>query len=436
MFEVILMWTDNSVLYQIYTLGAFGCPFENDNVLEHRFKDIDLWINQLKDLNIDAVLFNPIFQSHSHGYDTIDYYTIDNRLGDNKDFKYVSSLLHKNGIRIILDAVFNHVGRGFFAFEDVLKNRENSHYKDWFYINFYGNSAYDDHLSYQDWEGNQNLVKLNLQNPEVVEYIMNVVQFWNDEFEIDGLRLDVAYCLDQNFLKTLHSRHHDLFLMGETLHGDYNMWVNDQMLDSCTNYECYKGLYSSLNSYNLFEIMHSLHRQFGKDNWCLYRGKHLVCFVDNHDVPRIATQLQNENHLPLIYGLLMTMPGIPCIYYGSEWGIKGQKNWNDTELRPHITHFENNELTKRIKRLIEIKHEHSALHTANFEQIVLNNTYCIFKRNSEEETLYIAINISNEPVAFNLDLNGEYVDLIDENRLSIDHVLEMPAYSLMILKAI
>ena len=193
------MWTDNSVLYQIYTLGAFGCPFENDSVLEHRFKDIDLWINQLKDLNIDAVLFNPIFQSHSHGYDTIDYYTIDNRLGDNKDFKYVSSLLHKNGIRIILDAVFNHVGRGFFAFEDVLKNRENSHYKDWFYINFYGNSAYDDHLSYQDWEGNQNLVKLNLQNPEVVEYIMNVVQFWKDEFEIDGLRLDVAIVLIKTF---------------------------------------------------------------------------------------------------------------------------------------------------------------------------------------------------------------------------------------------
>ena len=430
------MWTDKAVLYQIYPLGAFGCPFENDGHLEHRMENFNKWIDQFEYLKIDAVLFNPIFLSHSHGYDTIDYFTIDNRLGNNEDFKNICNALHEKGIKVILDAVFNHVGRGFFAFEDVLNNRENSLYKNWFYIDFYGNNEYDDHLYYQNWEGNQNLVKLNLQNPEVVDYLMKVIDFWKEEFNIDGLRLDVAYCLDPNFLKMMHNIHKDLFLFGETLHGDYNMWVNDQMLDSCTNYECYKGLYSSLNSLNLFEIMHSLHRQFGKDNWCLYRGKHLVSFVDNHDVTRIASLLTNKDHLPLIYGLLMTMPGIPCIYYGSEWGIKGNKNWNDTELRPHINDFDNNDLTDFIRKLINIKHDHSALHVSSFEQIVLNNTYCVFSRYDQNETLYIAINISNDPVCFDLNINSNFQDLLTERIINIQNSLQMNPNTILILKEI
>ena len=168
------------------------------------------------------------------------------------------------------------------------------------------------------------MVKLNLQNPAVTDYLLNCVKNWVEMFDIDGLRLDVAYSLDQNFMKRLCSftkeLKPDFALIGEVLFGDYNLIVNDEMLHSCTNYECYKGLYSSFNDMNLFEIAHSLNRQFGPEQWCIYRGKHLMTFADNHDVTRLASILKNPAHLPLVYGVLFGMPGIPCIYYGSEWG--------------------------------------------------------------------------------------------------------------------
>ena len=432
------MWTNKSVFYQIYPLGAFDCPFENDGQLHHRLLTAENYMQDLKQLGIDCVLFNPLFQSHTHGYDTIDYKQVDVRLGTNEDLTSVIDQLHRNGIRVILDAVFNHVGRGFFAFQDVIEHRENSPYKDWFYLNFWDNNNYDDHFSYQNWEGNNNLVKLNLQNRDVVDYLLSVVDFWKDQFHIDGLRLDVAYCLDRDFLKILRSHckimDPDFFLLGETLHGDYNQWVNDEMLDSCTNYECYKGLYSSFNSLNLFEILHSFHRQFGKEPWCLYRGKQLFSFVDNHDVERIASRLQDPDHLPLIYTMLMSMPGIPCIYYGSEWGIQGKKNWNDTELRPAIDHLLRNELTDHIQKLIQIKHEHSALWECDYEQIALTNKQCIYQMKSEEETLWICINLDHEPFTFHVELCQTANDLLTDSSVLIDHSISMDPVSSMILK--
>lgn len=432
------MWADTSIFYQIYPLGAFGCPFENDGHLEHRILKLEGWMDDLKKLGIDAILLNPVFESHTHGYDTIDYKKMDVRLGTNEDLAQVVQSLHEHGIRVILDAVFNHVGRGFFAFQDVLMHRESSPYKDWFYINFWDNNNYDDHLSYQNWEGNNNLVKLNLQNPQVVDYIFDVVRFWKDSFQIDGLRLDVAYCLDRNFLKALHSYckalDSDFFLLGETLHGDYNQWVNAEMLDSCTNYECYKGLYSSFNSANLFEILHSFHRQFGKDPWCLYRNKHLLCFVDNHDVVRIASQLQNKAHLPLIYTMLLTMPGIPCLYYGSEWGIEGEKNWNDTALRPAVSQLEWNALTDHIHRLIEIHHSHSALHQTDYQQIYLTNTSCIYQMQDKDEKLWICINIQDEDVQIPVDIYGTVVELLGNTELELSGSLSLPGLTSFVLK--
>lgn len=229
----------------------------------------------------------------------------------------------------MLDGVFNHVGRGFPQFRDVVEKRWDSSYKDWFNINFDGNSNYNDGLWYEGWEGHYDLVKLNLRNPAVADHILNAVKGWIEEFGIDGIRLDVAYCLDFDFLKRLRSftdsLKEDFFLVGELLHGDYSRWVNPEMLHSATNYECYKGLYSSFNSMNMFEICHSLKNRFGPENWCQYRGMHLLCFADNHDVTRVASILTDPRHLPLIYTLLFGMPGIPCVYYGSEWGAKAEK---------------------------------------------------------------------------------------------------------------
>lgn len=432
------MWQNNSVFYQVYPLGALGAPFENDGVLEHRLDRMHDWIPSLYNMGIDCVLFNPLFQSHTHGYDTIDYKQVDVRLGDNSDLKKVMEDFHSHSMRVIFDAVFNHVGRGFFAFEDVLKHREQSMYKGWFYIDFNSNNNYDDHLSYRNWEGNNNLIQLNLQNPVVIDYLLSVIDFWMDEFEVDGLRLDVAYCLDRNFLKTVRahvkSKNPDFFLLGETLHGDYNQWVNEDMLDSCTNYECYKGLYSSFNTKNLFEICHSYNRQFGKEPWCLYTNKHLFNFVDNHDVVRVASILENKKHLPLIYTMLFTMPGIPCIYYGSEWGIEGKKNWNDTDLRPEVHMLECNDLTKYIEKLIQIKHENKALNQGDYTSVVLTNLACIFERTYEDQTLWIAINMDEKPVDLHVNFKGNATDLLNNEEIFVENNVKIDAFSALILQ--
>lgn len=310
------MWAYESVFYQIYPLGFCGAPFENDGILTHRILKVNDWIEHIKNLGANAIYFSPVFESDTHGYNTRNYKKIDCRLGTNDDFKEVCKNLHKNNIKVVIDGVFNHVGRGFWAFQDVLQNRENSRYRDWFFIDFNGNSNYNDGLWYEGWEGNFDLVKINLRNEEVINHIFECIKLWIDEFDIDGLRLDVAYCLDKDFLKRLRSYtdslKNDFLLLGELLHGDYNQFVNDDMLHSCTNYECYKGIYSSFNSMNMFEIVHSLLRQFGPEQWTLYRGKHLLSFVDNHDVSRIASILTNEKHIPLTYGMIFGMPGIPA----------------------------------------------------------------------------------------------------------------------------
>lgn len=402
------MWAYESVFYQIYPLGFCGAPFENDGVLEHRIRKIADWIPHMKKLGINAVYFSPLFESDTHGYNTRDYRKVDTRLGTNEDVKKLCGLLHQNGIRVVLDGVFNHVGRGFWAFQDVLLRREQSPYVSWVYrIAFDGNSNYNDGLWYEGWEGNYDLVKLNLKNEEVVNYLLESVRFWVEEFGIDGLRLDVAYSLDEEFVRRLRSfcdgLKEEFFLVGEMLHGDYNRLMNDSMLHSATNYECYKGLYSSFNSMNLFEINHSLLRQFGPENWTLYKGKHLLSFADNHDVTRVASILSNERQLPLLYALLFGMPGIPCIYYGSEWGEKAEKSQGDPALRPSFEAAQWNALTDLICRLAEIKKQSEALNYGSFRSVLLTNRQCIFERRSANERILVAINAEEQDFAAHFD---------------------------------
>ena len=427
-------WAYESVFYQIYPLGFCGAPFENDGVQTHKIKKVEEWIPHMKKLGINAIYFSPVFESDTHGYNTRDYKKIDVRIGTNEDFKEVCQRLHENGIRVVLDGVFNHVGRGFYQFQDVLKNRENSPYLNWFHINLGGNSNYNDGLWYEGWEGNYDLVKLNLQNDEVVHHILDAVQYWIDEFDIDGLRLDVAYCLDENFVRTLRSftteRKPDFFLLGEMLHGDYNRLMNDIMLHSVTNYECYKGLYSSFNSMNMFEINHSLLRQFGPENWTLYKGKHLLSFVDNHDVTRVASILSNEKHLPLIYAMCFGMPGIPCVYYGSEWGTRADKSEGDPALRPCFEQPEWNELSEFISKLAEAKKNSEALNYGSFRSVLLTNRQCIFERASEHERVMVAINADEAPFTAHFDAGcGMATDLITGQPHDFGGGSELPPYS-------
>lgn len=434
------MWAYEGIFYQIYPIGFCGAPTANDGKTVSRILKLKDWSSYLESLGISSILLNPIFESDNHGYDTRDYKKIDCRLGTNKDFAEVCKDLHAHNVKIVLDGVFNHVGRGFWAFKDVLEKKWDSSYKDWFCINFDGNSCYNDGFWYEGWEGHFELVKLNLANPAVVDYLLECVKGWIDEFDIDGLRLDVAYCLDRNFMKRLRSfcqeLKPDFALIGEVLFGDYNQIVNDEMLHSCTNYECYKGIYSSFNSMNMFEIAHSLNRQYGPEQWCIYRGKHLMSFVDNHDVTRIASILTNKNHLPLTYGLLLGMPGVPCIYYGSEWGEEGVKAPNnDYALRPCFEEPKPNELTEEIKKMIHVRTGSNALCHGSYRNVVLTNHQLIFERRTDDERMLVAINASDAPfTAHNGELGGTMTDLLTGNEIQMSGQLEMPPYSVQYLK--
>ena len=429
------MWAYKSVFYQFYPMGFCGAPFENDGNLEHRILKVLDFIPHLKKMGIGAVYFSPVFESDTHGYNTRDYNKIDVRLGTNEDFKKVCEELHKEGIKVVLDGVFNHVGRGFFGFKDVLEKRENSQYKDWFNTNFGGNSNYNDGLWYEGWEGHYDLVKLNLRNNAVTDYLIESVRGWVKEFDIDGLRLDVAYMVDRDFLKRLRyetsQMKPEFFLGGEMIGGDYNQIMNDEMCHSATNYECYKGIYSSLNSLNLFEIMHSLNRQFGEENWTLYRGKHLLSFVDNHDVSRIASILTEEKHIPLAYALMFTMPGIPMIYYGSEWGFKADKKDGDPALRPAFEKPEFNELTEYITKLIEIYNEAPALCYGSFKALQIANKQCAFLREKDGKRTVVAINADggNARLNFNLEgVSGSLTDMITGDKVEFNSGIEMEGF--------
>lgn len=434
------MWAYNATFYQIYPIGFCGAPLANDGQCLPRIRKLLDWTEYLENLGVDSILLNPIFESDNHGYDTRDFKKIDCRLGSNQDFTDVCKALHEHHVKIVLDGVFNHVGRGFWAFKDVQEKKWDSPYKDWFHISFEGNSCYDDGFWYEGWEGHFELVKLNLQNPAVVDYLLDCVKFWVDNFDIDGLRLDVAYSLDHNFMRRLRSFTESLkpefALIGEVLFGDYNLIVNDEMLHSCTNYECYKGLYSSFNSMNMFEIAHSLHRQFGNDPWCIYRGKHLMTFVDNHDVTRLASILTNKNHIRPAYGLLMGMPGIPCLYYGSEWGELGEKAPdNDYALRPCFEAPKPNALTDYIQTLIHIRQKSPALCHGNYRNLVIQNHQLLFERATDAERVLVAINASdNSYTAWEGSLNGSFVDLITGEEYHLEGSLNLEPYATLYLK--
>ena len=433
------MWYDESVIYQIYPLGYVGAPEVNDGKLEHRIVKILDHIPHFKKLGINTIYFCPIFESTSHGYDTKDYKVIDCRLGTNDDFKGLCDKLHKNGIKVIIDGVFNHVGRDFFAFKDVQQNKYNSAFKDWFYINFDGNSSYNDGFYYEGWEGHYELVKLNLDNPAVKDYLFDCVRFWINEFKIDGIRLDVAYMLNKNFMRELRGFvqqiNPDLFLVGEMIHGDYNGIMNNEMLHSVTNYECYKGIYSSLNEMNMFEISYSLNRQFGSENWCLYTGKNLVSFIDNHDVNRIASALTHESHIKLAFGILFTMPGIPCVYYGSEWGVKGAKSDGDLALRPKVDSPEFNELTEFVSKLSAIRKENKVLAYGNLTNLHVTNHQYVFERKLDDKRIIVMLNASADEYVLGMNLSTDNAkELITNKEISFSgDQIKLPPYSIQIL---
>ncbi len=431
------MWFDEAVIYQIYPLGLCGAPAfpEEGQAPQPRILRLLGWVEHIQKLGADTVLLNPVFASDRHGYDTRDYFQVDPRLGTEADLARVCRAFHEAGLRVMLDGVFNHVGRGFWAFRDVQEKKWDSPYKDWFHVDFGGNTDRNDGFWYEAWEGHNELVKLNLQNPAVVEHQFQAIRHWVEAFDIDGLRLDVAYCLPQDYLRQLRgftqTLKPDFVLMGETLHGDYKRWMGPELCHSVTNYECYKGLWSAFNEKNLFEIGHSLARQFGPEPWTLYQGAHLLSFVDNHDVTRIASKLNNPEHLPLIYAMLLGMPGVPALYYGSEWGMTGEKGaCSDDDLRPALEKPEWNGLTDWIAALTKASRGSDALCRGSYRNVVLTNRQIIFERKTDSQRVLVAINADNQPYVAHFDAGcGLAWDLITGEKHDFGGGSHLPPYS-------
>ncbi|MDE7222662.1 MAG: alpha-glucosidase C-terminal domain-containing protein [Acetatifactor sp.] len=413
-----MAWYDEAVFYHIYPLGMLDAPRENSyGEPVHRLPDLIPWIGHLQQLGVNALYIGPLFESVGHGYETTDYKKLDSRLGDNEDLKTFVAKCHEAGIRVILDGVFNHTGRDFFAFKDIRQNRESSPYKDWYCnVNFWGNNEYNDGFSYENWGGYNLLVKLNQRNPAVRDYICDVIRFWVSEFDIDGIRLDAADVLDFDFMKALRHVANEVkpqfWLMGEVIHGDYTRWVNEGTLHSVTNYHLHKALYSGHNDHNFFEIAHTVKRLYGMGG-NRPDGLKLYNFVDNHDVERIYTKLSNKAHFTPVHVLLYTLPGVPSVYYGSEFGIEGKKErHSDASLRPALRYedymnaVKDNPCTRLIAALGKIRQQAKALSYGDYKELVLTNRQYAFSRSMGDETVLVAVNNDDNSASLTLPACG------------------------------
>ena len=403
-----MAWYDSAVFYHIYPLGLCGCPHDNNGETGEHFDKLNEWAEHAKRIGCNAIYIGPLFESGSHGYDTTDYRLVDRRLGTNDDFKQFVKNCHANDVKVIVDGVFNHTGREFFAFQDIKQNRENSRYKDWYCnVNFWGNNEYNDGFSYDNWGGYNLLAKLNLWNPEVKNYHLETVKFWVDEFDIDGIRLDAADVLDFGFMKELRSFCNglkpDFWLMGEVIHGDYSRWANNDMLHSVTNYELHKGLYSGHNDHNYFEIAHTIKRLNG-----IVGDKKLYTFCDNHDVARIYSKLNNKVHMYNVAILVYTVPGIPSIYYGSEFGIPGNKeNGSDWNLRPdlNLADFnEKDELPALYTTLGHLKQRFPELTYGDYRELYLTTGQFAFARCLDGRAVVTALNNADNGAHMEINL--------------------------------
>lgn len=421
-------WAEQAVFYHIYPLGLTGAPRRNDFAAPPaaRLEQLYPWLDHFQSLGANALYLGPLFESSAHGYDTADYYTIDRRLGTNADLAAFARELRRRGLRLVLDGVFNHVGRDFWAFRDVQANGPASPYAGWFSgLDFSRRSPYGDAFAYQGWAGNYDLVKLNGDDPAVRQHLLGAVTRWVEDFGIDGLRLDAADQLSDGFLDALgaHCRglRSDFWLMGEIVFGDYHRLLAPGRCDSATNYEAYKGLYSSLNDRNYHEIAYALNRQFGPQG--IYRDRGLYSFADNHDVDRVASRLRDPALLYPLYALLFSMPGVPSIYYGSEWGLPGVRTaHSDAALRPALDLAQaaasapQPHLPAALRRLADVRAASAALRSGGYREVHVAPQQFAFLRELPGEQVLVVLNAADQPVELDLRLpfqDGLLVDLLN-----------------------
>jgi glycosidase len=431
----LVSWHERAIIYHLFPLALYT-P-ENPSGCAESLLD---WVDRIKALGCNTVLLGPVFESSSHGYDVTDYSKIDHRIGSNAEFETFAKKCHESSLRLVLDGVFNHCGRECFIFRDIFQNRENSIYRDWISgVDFQGSTG-GAPFAYDTWNNFPELPKLNLKNADVREYLLRQARTWIEMFDFDGLRLDAADVLDFSFMRelgeSLRKIKPDFFLVGEVVHGDYRMWFNDANLDSVTNYTLYKGLYSSHNTENLFELEYTLKQQFASGG--TLEDRHLLTFLDNHDQNRIASVVSKPEYLRTLYILLFTVPGIPCLYYGSEWELKGEKqNGSDSPLRPYLSlnSLPVPPLGEFLNRLATIRVKSDALCVGTYRTLNLSyQSPLLFERQTNSETVLVAINPFETEKQFRLPA-GRYLEKICETQLqSDDEFIGIPAYTGWILQ--
>jgi cyclomaltodextrinase / maltogenic alpha-amylase / neopullulanase len=333
-------WSEHVIWWQLDPLTFLGAPAQAPpagTAPQHRLGALEPWLDYLVELGCNGLALGPVFAAQSHGYDTVDHFAIDPRLGTDDDFDALVEACRRRGVRLLLDGVFNHVGRGFPAFQDVLRHGRESAHAGWFRLDFDAppELAGSDGFGYADFEGHHGLVALNHDEPAVADHVAAVMDHWLRR-GADGWRLDAAYAVPSAFwravLPRVRAAHPQAWFVGEVIHGDYPRFVAEGGLDSVTQYELWKAIWSSLNDRNFFEL-----------SWALTRHGDLTAdfdpmtFVGNHDVTRIASRLDDERHLAHALVILFTVAGVPSVYAGDEQafrGVKYDRVDGDAEIRP------------------------------------------------------------------------------------------------------
>jgi len=404
---------EHAVWWQIYPLGFVGAEREAAACPEvkHRLGRIVDWLDYVVNLGVSGLLLAPIFSSSTHGYDTIDHFEIDRRLGDQADFDALVKAMRSRGLRLILDGVFNHVGREFPRFQRAIAGGPGAKEGAWFRLTWpqpYTGGEPD----YATFEGHRQLVALNHAEPEVIDYVTRVMNHWLDR-GADGWRLDAAYAVPRAFwrkvLPAVRAKHPDAYVFGEVIHGDYTAFVHETGVDAVTQYELWKAVWSSLNAGNFFELA-----------WALKRHNTFLdafvpqTFIGNHDVTRLASQLTDERHIAHALAILMTSGGTPSIYYGDEQAFRALKEnraGGDDAIRPAFPATPADlapfgwPVYRLHQELIGLRRKHPWLHRAQSRVIEIRNTDLLLEAFADENKLWLALNIADASVTRTIGTN-------------------------------
>jgi cyclomaltodextrinase / maltogenic alpha-amylase / neopullulanase len=398
-------WVQHVVWWHVYPLSFVGAPptaAADAAGPVHRLRRLEPWLDYAIELGASGLALGPVLASQSHGYDTVDHFRIDSRLGDDGDFDALVTAAHRRGLRVLLDGVFNHVGRGFPAFAAVLRQGPAAPEGAWFHLSWPRPWRPGVEPEYATFEGHSSLVALNHAEPAVIEHVTAVMSYWLAR-GADGWRLDAAYAVPPAFwaavLPRVRAAHPDVYVVGEVIHGDYPAIVRASGMDAVTQYELWKAIWSSLNDTNFFELAYALDRH----NRFLDTFAPLT-FVGNHDVTRLASQLHDQRHLVHALAILLTVGGTPSIYAGDEQGFRGVKEdraGGDDAVRPVFPDAPEQlapdgwGLYRLHQRLIGLRRRHPWLHHARAKTMHLTNTQLVYQAGTDRQRLLVALNLED-----------------------------------------